>query len=656
MPLCKIKAAFIAAYFKLSTKESLNFKRMFIHMFHFLSQKLSSTLTKVSLICLLSSFHATANIITQEVLKTDNAINNEYDLSMFEILPINSDTNVGYSQEIQTIVTLLDAGNYDQALEYIEQNTANLSTDPIIQELQGAALAKKGDINRAVDIFKKIRKSHPLQYTALTKLADIYLFQGKLNKAQELFEESAKIAPTFRFNHQRLGMLYETQGLKQNAVDAYEKGLIGTPPEYLGIKIKLAGLLTDMGQSMRAISLLSPFDDSSELKLGYSGHFILGLSYLNEKSFEQAKKQFDLAANIQPNAIGPLYGYAKMHRANKQYNKALQLYKKAVDIQPKLVSLRLDLADTYLIMGKEVNAIEELNTARDIANLKWPITELIIQALTNRQRYSEAFDETLALYSAKPDNLYLKRLGTLAQKMPDKKFVISTLTKLSLEAPEPAEVFYIMGLFFSYHQNYADGLDAINESLQIAPDVTKYLKTKSLILLRLGQKKQALAAVEQMQDNKDSDPENFYMGTIFEINEKYISAKRLYKKALEASPDNIIILNNLAWVEQKSGDLANAIITAEKAYRLNQSNSTILDTYGWILFLNTEYEKASTILSEAVNVENPDPNTLYRLARVEVARSEYQIAKKHLQLALSNTTSFDSKVAAISLLTTLTND
>lgn len=629
---------------------------MFIHMFHFLSQKCFSAVTKASLLFLLSAFNATANIITQEVLKTDKIINNEYDLSMFEFLPITSKPNARYSQEIQTLVTMLDAGNYNQALKYIEQNIANLSTDPIIQELQGAALAKKGDIMRAIDLFKKIRISHPLQYTALTKLGDIYLFQGKLNDAQALFEESAKIAPAFRFNHQRLGMLYETQGLKLKAVDAYERGLIGAPPEYLGIKIKLAGLLTDMGQSRRAISLLSPFDDSSGLKLGYSGHFILGLSYLNENSFEQAKEQFDLAASIQPTAIGPVYGYAKIHRANKQYNKALQLYKKAVDIKPKLVSLRLELADTYLTMGKEVNAIEELNTARGIAQLKWPITELIIQALTKQQRYTEAFDETLALYETKPDNLYLKRLGTLAQKIPDKEFITLTLRKLSLETPEPAEVFYIMSLFFSYHQDYADGLDAINKSLQITPDVTKYLKTKSLILLRLGQKKQALGVIEQMQDNKDSDPENFYMGTIFEINQEYISAKRLYKKALEASPDDIIILNNLAWVEQKLGDLGSAIIMAERAYGLDQSNSTIQDTYGWILFLNAEYEKASRILSMAINVENPDPNTLYRLARVEVARADFQSAKKHLQLALSSTRGFDSKLAAIDLLTTITTD
>lgn len=591
-------------------------------------------------------------MITQDLLKNDVTSNNNV-LSMFEISPIDSGSKVKNNKHIQTIISLLNSGNYEQALKYIEHKTFSVTENPIIQELQGAALAKIGNISKAISVFKKIKITHPLQYTVLTKLGDIYLFQGKPDAAQRMFEESAKIAPSFRFNHQRLGTIYEDKGLNLKAVAAYEKGLVGTNQEYLGIKIRLARLLLNMGRSKRVIALLSPFGKDIDGTLGYSGHLILGMGYLNEKYFDRAQVQFNFSAILQPNAIGLLYAYAKMHKANKHYDKALSLYKKAVDKRPKLLSLHLDLADIYFVMDQEKNAMQELNIARDIAQPPWPITELIIQALTKQQRYTEAFDETLSLYQAKPNNIYLERLGSLAQKLTDKQMATATLEKLLLATHEPAEVLYIMGQFYSYHKDYVKSLIVVNNSLKLVPGVTKYLKIKSLILLRLGQKEKALTVVKQMQNNKDSDPENFYMGTVFEINGKYKSAILLYQKALENKPDNIIILNNLAWVEQKSGDVENALITAQKAYNLDQSSTVIMDTYGWVLFLNKQYEEASKILISAIEVDKPDPNTLYRLAKVEEARLHFNSAKNYLLLALSNDVGFEKKSESIDLLSAL---
>lgn len=92
-------------------------------------------------------------------------------------------------------------------------------------------------------------------------------------------------------------------------------------------------------------------------------------------------------------------------------------------------------------------------------------------------------------------------------------------------------------------------------------------------------------------------------------------AVALYKKAKELSPNNPIILNNLAWLyfEQKN-DLAES--TAKQAYTLAPNNPAILDTYGWILLQKGNIKLAKKYLKLAAELapENQEIKEHYQMA------------------------------------------
>jgi len=56
-----------------------------------------------------------------------------------------------------------------------------------------------------------------------------------------------------------------------------------------------------------------------------------------------------------------------------------------------------------------------------------------------------------------------------------------------------------------------------------------------------------------------------------------------YELLAQKYPNDQHVLNNLAWAYGENGD-SRAVATAEKAFRINEANAAVADTYGWMLF------------------------------------------------------------------------
>lgn len=76
-----------------------------------------------------------------------------------------------------------------------------------------------------------------------------------------------------------------------------------------------------------------------------------------------------------------------------------------------------------------------------------------------------------------------------------------------------------------------------------------------------------------------------------------------YEQSLALAPKNAIVLNNLAWLYQESGN-SKARETAKKAYDLAPNSAAVMDTYGWILANNGEKKLAIEILEKALALAN----------------------------------------------------
>ena len=108
------------------------------------------------------------------------------------------------------------------------------------------------------------------------------------------------------------------------------------------------------------------------------------------------------------------------------------------------------------------------------------------------------------------------------------------------------------------------------------------------------------------QINKDSDPDivaDFYsiMGDIQHEKGQDSLAFDSYEKSIQWKPDNVGTLNNYAYyLSEVNRDLPKAEQMSRKTIDAEPNNSTFLDTYAWILFMEGKYADAKTYIDRAI--------------------------------------------------------
>jgi Tfp pilus assembly protein PilF len=106
------------------------------------------------------------------------------------------------------------------------------------------------------------------------------------------------------------------------------------------------------------------------------------------------------------------------------------------------------------------------------------------------------------------------------------------------------------------------------------------------------------------------------------------SAIAEYLKILDSDPDNVTVLNNLAWLYQESSD-PQGVKYAERAHELAPGRPEVTDTLGWLLVQNGDTNRGLVLLQEArVKAPHiPDIHyhmaaALYKAGRIEESRKE----------------------------------
>jgi tetratricopeptide (TPR) repeat protein len=105
---------------------------------------------------------------------------------------------------------------------------------------------------------------------------------------------------------------------------------------------------------------------------------------------------------------------------------------------------------------------------------------------------------------------------------------------------------------------------------------------------------------------------DFYavMGDILHDKGRQKEAFAAYDSCLQWKDDNIGCLNNYAYYISLTGnDLGRAEQMSYKTVKAEPTNSTFLDTYAWILFLQKRYEAAKMYIDQAL-INNVDSSAV----------------------------------------------
>ncbi len=174
------------------------------------------------------------------------------------------------------------------------------------------------------------------------------------------------------------------------------------------------------------------------------------------------------------------------------------------------------------------------------------------------------------------------RLARDYEKMNQESKAVGVLEKMRKAHPKRIEAVTMLGDLYRNKKDYAAAIEAYSE---------------------------AMAASDG--DKATDWPLYYARGTAFERAGLWPQAEKDLRQALSLSPDQPYVLNYLAYsFVEKGENLDEALAMLKKAVQLAPGDAFIIDSLGWALYRQGNYEEAAPILQQAVEARPYDPQLI----------------------------------------------
>jgi len=355
--------------------------------------------------------------------------------------------------------------------------------------------------------------------------------------------------------------------------------------------------------------------------------------------FTEAENDLNQILGADPNSAMARYLLSTVFVARGRRLAARQELGKALEFDPNLLAARLELAQSLTADGAAKSALDVLEQAPEEQKNLLPVLvarNYALIGIKDRVELRKSLVRGLAMYKQAPDLVFqdglLKfqasdiagartafeqvlavrpvdavALDSLAQtyayeKRPDQ--ALKTVELYASKHPNSAPLQNVLGNWFATSKRRDDARKAYRAAL--ASDPTLFQAHMSLIIQDTAEGKYdsarqeltALARIPVLPANRAVVEAT--LGMIESKTGNSALAILHYRKALDADPNNLIALNNLAYRLADSTDqIDEALKYAQQAKELDPNNIAVEDTIGWAFYRKGLYDNAVVHLQNA---------------------------------------------------------
>lgn len=475
---------------------------------------------------------------------------------------------------------------------------------------EGLNLKASGKFDAAYDAFNYCLAIDSTASAVLYELSSFYVQLNRPDKSVEMLKRAVENSSDNFTYRMALASMSRSQGMYGEAADEYEK-LVKDYPSKPELNYYLADALTQEGEIVKAIDAY----DSLEQSIGMNEALSMQ-KYKLYNSLEQSDKAFkeiEKLADKYPMEARYRIMLGDLHLEKNDTVKALDYYKQAYAIDPANPYYIVSMANYYEAVGDKDAAETQIRNALINEQLdvdtKVAILSRYILKLQQTQKGTESANdlfrtlleqhpedtELKQMYGAllmaqgkneearfqfqlitemEPDNAAAwQQLLSFALKSEDIPEVIRICTRCQELFPEAPEYYFYLGIAYYQQEKYQEALNTYYAGLNIIPAENVGLKS------------------------------DFYgqIGDIYYQMKKMDQAYKSYDEALKYNDKNIVVLNNYAYfLSLDKKDLKKAERMSAMAVKLEPNNSTYLDTYAWIFFVQGNYSLAKIYIENAL--------------------------------------------------------
>jgi putative PEP-CTERM system TPR-repeat lipoprotein len=475
----------------------------------------------------------------------------------------------------------------EQALEQVDLALTIQSEDSVLHLRKGILLGRLNQHTLAKESLEQSLTLNPNNLKTLVHLSRIDVINQQPEKAiDKINKKIAELENPNAFLLTELGNIQRLTNNNDDALKAYKKAF-SIDKNNSTILIKIIEMQVMYGQLKEAISLTDEFLNINN-KAG-SIYLALANLYMADKEYNKAFSTFELAAKNSNNKSNVYSIFADAQLSRSDYEGAELSLKRSVSWNSENFNSYLKLFNIYVKQKKEQLALDTLKMMTERSN-------------------NVVFLKNLE------GNLY-RDLGKLdkAEKL--------YLTSLQTNQNQPA----VFGLYRVYKQQkqFTKALDLLTRWIKDNP---KDIVSQIAIADTLVNKNQLTKAAEK------------------------------YQELIKSFSEMPILLNNAAQVFIKLNQYTQALEYATKAHKMSPNNVAIMDTLAWSYTLNEQADLGLPIFRQAIVKDFNNAEIKYHLA-VALSQLNRNIeAKKYLKAAIENENNFPNKPDAIALMKKLSNN
>ena len=466
--------------------------------------------------------------------------------------------------------------------------------------------------------------------------------QNKLLEAEKELKRFLKQNPNISIFYDVQGLLYQVKNKPVLAQQSYEHALKITPKDYLAY-MGLSKLALDDKKIMQARDYAIKANLLNEGAL-QPYFLLLEIALQNNNSNEIDKILKTALTKLKNNQLFErrvITQWGSYYVSRKQPEKFLELAKKFSKKYPNDYNGSMLLAEVYSSIGQKKQAIQILRSLvkrnKQEVKVRILLAQLLSEKADTEKEVLGLFDNALEI-KPKDSNLYLLKANYLI-----KIGKIHAAFKVSqqLNKSNPGSVIrnIIQGNAYRADKKFEQAIAAY-EIAYIAQPNNSLLFVLSDLLYKQGNSKKAIQFLKQViKKEPENLPVHYYLASRYQQSNDFINAIKYYDAILNKTPDNVIVLNNIAWLYEQQ-DLSKALIYAQKAVQKAPDSPDILDTLGYILLKQKRAIESVEILEKALSLSPDTPVIQYHLALAYKEANDLKKAKNILENLVNSKNNF----------------
>lgn len=515
-----------------------------------------------------------------------------------------------FTEQLDELLALkyLQAGDLDSIINKIPHNKTGESRKS--QYILALAYAKKGERDKAWNVFQDVARD--LSSTEQKELleARLYVALGELNKAETLYGKYVNSGSVYALTG--LTQIYMRERKYEQAERLLINSLQKAPVKY-NATLLLADLYANTGQKQKIFDLLNKAISDEPKNDGYK--LVLAKAYYRYAKYQDA---LDLCGDIIKSDIKNIECY--VIKANSSIrlgdiNQASEVFRNLLKQSPDNTYSYLMLALLADKQSKPDDAMKYIDRALEINPRYMDAIYAKIELFLKQNRTQDAFEfAKTAANSFKQEQVKYLLMGFVYGKLGDDK---------------------------NAYLNYRSAQENGNQDIRIAMRMYEYS-------LSVNGESTAYDELERFVKSQNKVENAYFAANYFMGRKNYKLAEKYYELFVRDKPDNVVALNNLAWIKMHDGDNKTAMTYIKKALLLAPTSAAIMDTMGQILLQSGEYDKAGSYLLSASEKMGENPSVKYHLALYYFHRNEIKKTRELLGQIVGS--EFDEQADAKKLL------